>query len=315
MLGSWPIFIIGPTAVGKTRVAIEVALRTDAEIISVDSMQVYRGLETLTAAPTGAEQSDVTHHLVGYVEPHEVVDVARFLRDAIAARDSIEARGKRALFCGGTLFYIKALWDGLSLLPGRDEAVRARLQAQAISLGSAWLHRELERTDPPTAARLHPNDTKRIVRALEVALVSGRPMSSWIETPRDAPPVPRFTALALVLPRAELYARIDARSRRILEQGAVDEVRTYLGAAGGSIGTARQVLGMSPIRALLEDTITPAQALEWLSRDTRHLARRQISALRKDPRVVPLLAGDDPVATAQAITVIDRWVRGSWDQT
>jgi tRNA dimethylallyltransferase len=217
---------VGPTASGKSAVALELAQRLPLEIVSVDSAQVYRGMDIGTAKPDVATRSRLPHHLIDLIDPDAAYTAARFRADALRAIGAICARGRTALLVGGTMLYFKALREGLSNLPPADPAVRARLDARAAAEGWPTLHAELARVDPPTAARLETTDSQRIQRALEVHEVSGRPLSE-LQGARRAGDVPEFLAFALIpSDRAELHRRIAARFDTMLAAGLIDEVRT-----------------------------------------------------------------------------------------
>ncbi len=218
------VLLMGPTASGKTAVALELAARLPVEIVSVDSAQVYRGMDIGTAKPDAATRSRVRHHLIDLIDPDEAYSAARFRTDALAAIADIRARGRIPLLVGGTMLYFKALREGLSDLPPADAAVRARLDARAADEGWPALHAELARIDPATAARLDPTDSQRIQRALEVYELSGRPISA-LQGARRRPAEAGFLSLALIPhDRAELHRRIAARFDAMLAAGLVDEL-------------------------------------------------------------------------------------------
>src|SRR6266478_3889217 len=215
---------MGPTASGKSAVALELAQRLPLEIVSVDSAQVYRGMDIGTAKPDLSTRSRVPHHVIDIIDPDAAYTAARFRADALAAIAAIRARGRTPLLVGGTMLYFKALREGLSNLPSADPAVRARLDARAATEGWPGLHAELARVDPPTAARLKTTDRQRIQRALEVYEISGRPLAE-LQGRRGAGDVPEFLTFALVpSDRAELHRRIAARFDAMLAAGLIDEV-------------------------------------------------------------------------------------------
>ena len=221
------IALMGPTASGKTALALDWAARFGGEIVSVDSALVYRGLDIGAAKPTAAEQVAVPHHLIDVRDPWQPYSAAEFAADARAAVEAIVARGRLPILAGGTGLYFRALLDGLSAMPEADDAVRARLDAEAVERGWAALHAELATVDPVAAARIHATDPQRIRRALEVYRVSGRPISAW---QHDAETGPRFPCRVLRLAiapvdRAVLHARIERRFDAMLAAGFLDEVR------------------------------------------------------------------------------------------
>jgi len=216
---------MGPTASGKSAVALELSKRLPLEIVSVDSAQVYRGMDIGTAKPDATTRARIPHHLIDIIGPEQTYSAARFRSDALATIAAIQARGRVALLVGGTMLYFKALREGLSALPGADHAVRTRLDARAAEHGWPALHAELARVDPATAARLQSTDAQRIQRALEVYELSGRPLSSLHGT-RDAKDAPEYLAFALMpADRTELHQRIAERFDAMLAAGLVDEVR------------------------------------------------------------------------------------------
>lgn len=271
-------FLSGPTASGKTARALDMAGDLGAEIVSVDSMAVYRGLDVGTAKPTALERRAVPHHLIDVVSPAETYSVARWLADAATAVADCRLRGRRILFVGGTPLYLRALRDGLAPLPAADPARRAALAAEAERLGVAALHDRLAAIDPPAAARIHPHDLKRVVRALEVADATGRPLSAAFAP--QPHPVFETQFLVLDLPRAELHDRIDRRVERMFAGGLVEETQAALAAAGGIGPTARQAAGYAEAIDLIEGRIDRAEAIRRTQARTRQLAKRQLTWLR-----------------------------------
>lgn len=263
------------------------AERLGAEIVSVDSMAVYRGLDIGTAKPEPAEQSRVPHHLLDVVAPSEAYNVARWLADVAAALAGIRARGRRILFVGGTPLYLRALRDGLAELPGEVPEVRERLRAEVAAIGPAALHHRLAGVDPEAARRIHPNDAKRIVRALEVA-ASGVPLSAAF-----APaPHPVFSRQMMVvdLPRELLRERIDRRVERMFAAGLVDETRRAAEEPGGIGPTASQAAGYTEALAVLAGTMPLSDAIRLTQARTRQLAKRQLTWLRSFPGAVWIAA-------------------------
>ena len=271
-------FLSGPTASGKTALALSLARRLDAEIVSVDSMAVYRGLDIGTAKPSMADRVAVPHHLVDLVSPAESFSVARWLAAAADAVAGVRARGRQILFVGGTPLYLRALRDGLAPLPPADLDHRRRLQAEAEAVGTNRLHSRLATLDPDAARRIHPHDTKRIIRALEVVRATGRPLTAAF-----APaPHPVFDSQLLVvdLPRRLLYDRIDRRVEAMFAAGLVDEVRAAEARAGGIGPTARQAAGYAEAIDVLAGRLSLADAIRRTQDRTRQLAKRQLTWLR-----------------------------------
>jgi len=219
------ILLMGPTASGKSALAAALAQHFPVEIVSVDSAQIYRGMDIGTAKPSVAERRSVPHHLIDIVDPTESYSAAQFRSDAVRLISEITARGRIPLLVGGTMLYFKALREGLSELPESDAALRARMDAEAAERGWPALHAELAKVDAPTAARLKPSDAQRIQRALEIYRVTGKPMSQLLGRARSALPF-RLLELALVpSDRAGLHRRIESRFDAMLERGLVEELR------------------------------------------------------------------------------------------
>ena len=271
-------FLSGPTASGKSSLAIPLARRLGAEIVSVDSMAVYRGLDVGTAKPTPEQREAVPHHLLDVVEAGEAYSVARWLTDAAEALAGCRARGRAILFVGGTPLYLRALRDGLAPLPPADPAIRAALAAEAGRLGPESLHARLATIDPAAASRIHPRDSKRTIRALEVAEMTGRPLSEAFAPAPD--PIFERRLLIVDRPRTALYRRIDLRVGEMFSAGIIAETRTALATPGGIGPTARQAAGYAETIALLEGRLDLAEAVRRTQQRTRQLAKRQLTWLR-----------------------------------
>jgi tRNA dimethylallyltransferase len=279
------IVICGPTAVGKTSAGIELARAIGGEIVSADSMQVYRQMDIGTAKPNQADQAAVRHHLIDLVDPDEPFDAAAYMalgRHVLAERIR---GGTPPIVVGGTGLYIRALLYGLFRADARDPAVRERLRVEADRRGPAALHRRLAQYDPPTAARLHPNDTVRILRALEVFEVTGRPISDLQREHRfkDAPF--RVLQFGLDLDREALYRRIDQRVDAMLAAGLEDEVRALMAKGYGPQLKPMQSIGYSHMAAFLAGAIGREECIRTLKRDTRRFAKRQLTWFRADPAI------------------------------
>jgi len=274
-----PLWVIaGPTASGKTALSLEVAERLGCELCSMDSMLVYRGLDVGTAKPTAAERARVRHHGIDLVEPQQPFGVPDWLAAARAAQAEARARGVRLIFVGGTAFYLKALTAGLFEGPAPDAQLRRALEREWDQRGAQALHAELERADPASAARLHANDRKRVVRALEVWRQTGRPLSAW-QTQWAAAPARALRLVALALEPERLAERIAARTRAMFEAGWEDEVRGLL--ARDALGpTASQALGYAQVAALVRGELGREAALEAVTTATRRFARKQRTWLR-----------------------------------
>ncbi len=279
------IVICGPTAAGKTAAGIEVARAIGGEIVSADSMQVYRYMDIGTAKPNAAEQRAVRHHLIDVADPDEPFDAAVYAALGRRALAELIRRGRTPVVVGGTGLYIKALLHGLFRSDARDPAVRARLRAEAESRGAAALHARLEQCDPQTAARLHPNDALRVLRALEVFEVTGRPISELQREHRFGEAPFRTLKIGLALDRETLYRRIDRRVEAMVAAGLEDEVRALLAKGYGLRLKSMQSIGYSHMAAFIAGAMSHAECIRTLQRDTRRFAKRQLTWFRADPDV------------------------------
>lgn len=272
---------MGPTASGKSALAFALAQQHhDIELVSVDSMQVYRGMDIGTAKPTATERATVSHHLLDVCDPDEDYTVARFQRECLAALAEIEARGHRAILVGGTGLYLQAVTDDLDI-PGRFAEVRAELEREEET---SALFARLEQLDPLAASRMEPSNRRRVVRALEVTIGSGRPFSSFGPGLEEYPAAP-FPVFGLDIEREALDRRIASRYRHQMDEGFLDEVRALVASARGLGRTARQALGYAELLAHLEDGIPLDEALETAVTRTKRFARRQQRWFGRDPRI------------------------------
>jgi tRNA dimethylallyltransferase len=279
------IAVVGPTASGKTDLGITLARELDAEILSADSRQVYRHLDIGSAKPTAVQQAAVRHHLIDVADPDEPFDCARFLDLAEQAIGDIQARGKRVIVVGGTGLYLRVLRGGLFSGPGRDAALRAELAA-AEDAQPGTLHARLRAIDPPSAARLHPNDRVRLIRALEVQAISGRPISDWQREHAFGNGRRDMRVIVLDVPRPRLYQRIDARCAAMLDAGLVDEVRRLYTAGYDPQLPALQSLGYREIGAYVRGECDLPAALGRMAQATRNFAKRQLTWFRSEPGAV-----------------------------
>jgi tRNA dimethylallyltransferase len=293
------LVICGPTASGKTALALELAERYAAEIVSADSRQLYRLMNIGTAKPTAAEQSRARHHLIDVANPDQEFHAARYAELAAAAIADIAARHSKPLLVGGTGLYIKALTEGLLDAPGADLDLRRRLHARAAKLGSAALHAELSTVDPHSAARLHPNDLVRIVRALEVYEKSGRPLSELQREHAFAARPYRTLKLGLDPGREELDRRIDRRAETMFATGLLDEAEALLAAGYDPSCKALRTIGYRQAFAVLRGEMGRAEALDELKRVTRRYARQQQTWFHRDKSIIWLESSADFV-TIQA---------------
>jgi tRNA dimethylallyltransferase len=277
------VVVAGPTASGKTALAIELAQHLRGEVVGADSQQLYRGLDVGTAKPSADERAAVPHHLIDNAEPGEGWDAARFVRLADEAIAAIVARGHLPLVVGGTGLYLRALLHGVVEAPGRDPALRARLEEEAMALGRPALHARLAELDPEAAARIRPNDLVRVVRAIEIA-ASGRTQSERFREHAFAPQRYGARILALDLPREELHRRIDARVAAMFAGGLIDEAGALIARFGDRI-PVKLPIGYRAAIAVARGELSLAEAVRTVQGETRRYARRQIVWLRREPGV------------------------------
>ena len=287
------VVIVGPTAVGKTRLALRLAGELGAEIVSADSRQVYRGMDIGTDKPTAEERQRVPHHLVDIVNPDEEFTLARYQDMAYAAIDDVLARGRVPLLVGGTGLYIKAVAEGWSIPRVRpNEALRTELYREAEVEGGVALHARLRQVDPVAAEKIDPRNVRRVIRALEVYLEAGRPIS---ELQRRRPPPYRVLQIGLTMERAALYRRIDQRVDRMIETGLVEEVRGLVEQGYGYDLPAMSGLGYRQVGSYLRGEISLEEAIRLIKRDTRRFVRQQYNWFRLDDEGIRWFqALDDP---------------------
>jgi tRNA dimethylallyltransferase len=274
------ILIAGPTASGKSALALELAERSGGVIVNADSMQVYRDLAVLTARPTATDQARAPHVLYGHVDARENYSVGRWLGDAALALGEAEAKGKLAAVVGGTGLYFKALTRGLSAIPPVPDDVRVKVRGETEALDTTALHARLAASDPLTAAKLRPSDRQRVLRALEVLAATGRPLAEWQQGGGN-PLIPAGTpAVFLSVPREELHARIDARFDAMLKAGALDEVRALADRGLDWRLPVMKAHGVPWLQRYLADDISLADAVMRGKGDTRRYAKRQETFFR-----------------------------------
>ncbi len=274
------LLLTGPTASGKSAAALEAATRLHAEIISADSMQVYRGMDIGTAKPSLEERRRVPHHLIDIRDPRESFSVADFIREAERATEDICARGKTAFIVGGTPMYIKGFVKGLFAGPSADWAFRRELMARAERDGVPALHAELARVDPGAARRIHANDLRRIVRALEVRHKTGRPISEQQREWSSGSLRHNVVGLILARSREDVCARIDERVTRMFREGLVDEVSSLLDRGEGLGREARQALGYKEVIEYFDGKRSLEETIELVKLKTRQFAKRQMTWFR-----------------------------------
>ncbi len=273
---------MGPTASGKTALALRLAQALDAEIVSVDSALVYRRMDIGTAKPTRAERESVPHHLIDICEPHEVYSAARFRDDALACIETLLTSGRLPLLVGGTMLYYRALTEGLAPMPGADARLREALSARAQRDGWAALHGELARVDPRAAQRIHPHDPQRIQRALEVWHLSGRPISEWQQRAPTPPPWRTYKLIVAPAEREQLHQRIAARFDAMLEQGLVAEVaRLRADPRLGPELPSMRAVGYRQVWRYLAGEWSFEAMRERAVVSSRQLAKRQLTWLRR----------------------------------
>jgi tRNA dimethylallyltransferase len=287
---NWGDFRIltGPTGSGKTQLALRLARNLNAEIIALDSMTLYRGMDVGTAKPSPEQRRQVPHHLIDVLDPSESASVAWWLEQARVCCREIAARGKRILFVGGTPLYLKALLYGLFDGPPADEVVRLRLQQEAERDGLPALHARLAAVDPASATRLHANDVRRVIRALEVWELTARPISAWQQQWRGTTSgLAENHCLYLDVPRDVLYQRLNARVDAMLAEGLVEEVRGLMERHPPLSREARQAVGYKEILAHLAGACDLATAIDEVKKRSRHLAKHQLTWFRQIPECRP----------------------------
>lgn len=292
------LFLSGPTAVGKTELSLQIAERFSCEIIGVDSMQVYRYMDIGTAKPTAAERSRIPHHLIDIVDPDENYTLGTFVRDAEKAIQSIYSNKNIPILAGGTGLYFKGLLDGVfdefagstegkSVTgPAKREIIRQNLQKRLKEEGGTRLHSELAELDPETAQRIHPNDTQRILRGLEIFHSTGIPWSRHLANQSGNKTRYRVLKVGLTRPRKELYARIDQRVQQMAEEGLLTEVENLLAMGFDNKLKSMQSIGYRHMINFIEGKWSWEQSLAWLARDTRHYAKRQYTWFKNDPEII-----------------------------
>ena len=283
-------FLTGPTAGGKTAVGIELARLIGAEVISLDSMSIYRGMDIGTAKPTAQERRIVPHHLIDVLGPYQEFSLSQYLHAAERCVRQIRAGGREALFVGGTPLYLKGLLRGIFHGPPADWGFRRRLEAEARRHEPGWLHRQLAEVDPAAASRLHPNDIRRLIRALEVSRKTGQPISTLQRQFEIGRPADQCRVFVLDWPREQLYRRIDQRVEQMFAAGLVDEVRGLLARPWPLSKTASQAVGYREVIDHLKSGISLEKTIELVKQHTRQFAKRQWTWFRSlsECRFVPV---------------------------
>lgn len=300
--------MVGPTGSGKSALSLELARRFGGEIINCDSLQVYRHFDIGTAKTTLSERQAIPHHLIDIAEPVENFTAGDYQRLARRVAAEIAGRGRIPVVVGGTGFYLRAMLDGLFEGPGRDEALRARLNERAARRPGV-LHRYLRRLDPAAARRIHANDRNKLVRAIEICLTAAQPVTRLYDAGSKPLEGFRVCQIGLDPPRAELYSLLDERCGRMFEAGLLEEVRRILAMGYPRAAKPFESLGYKHALRILDGVCTFDQALEDMRKETRHYAKRQWTWFKRDPRVVWIAAfGGSPVAQDQANFTIENFL-------
>ncbi len=296
------VVVLGPTGSGKTALSLELAERFGAEIVSCDSVAVYRGMELGTAKPTAEERARVRHHLIDVSTPDEPFTAGEYSRQARAALKEIAAKGKLPIVTGGTGLYLRALTEGLFAGPARQQGLRARLTRSRERRGEAWLHRLLRRLDPASAERIHANDAAKLMRAIEVCIANRKPMSEVLgnrEKARDPLTGFRLLRIGLNPPRRELYERLDRRAAAMFAEGLVEEARGLLDRYGPV--KALDSLGYRQGLAVLAETLSLEAAIQAAQQGHRNYSKRQLTWFRREPEVHWLEGFGDQVEMIRAV--------------
>lgn len=282
-----PLLVItGPTATGKSEVAVRVAIQVGGEIVSADSMLVYRHMDIGTAKPSQAEMHGIPHHLISIIEPDQDYSVALFQKQAREVIAEIYRKGKLPILAGGTGLYIRSVIERYDFTGAcRDEALRARLLKEAEECGFEVFHRRLAEVDRQTAEKLHPRDVRRVIRAFEVYYLTGRPISSCQKTIENSQPLYNLVIFGLTIDREALYRRIEQRVDAMIEAGLIEEVQGLLDAGYDPRLTSMQGLGYKEMVQFLAGEVSLQQAIELLKRNTRRFAKRQMTWFRRDERI------------------------------
>jgi tRNA dimethylallyltransferase len=278
------LFLVGPTAIGKTDIALQLAAKINAEIISCDSMQIYKGMEILTSKPALEVRKKIPHHLIDIVSCDREYNVSKYRLAAIRKINEIIKRGRVPLFVGGSGLYMSVVIYGIFKAKTEDKDIRQRLYKEAQDSGAHKLYDKLMKVDPRAAQKIHPNDIKRIIRALEVFELTGKPISQLQATRKGLADKYDIKILGLDMPRDELYKRIDERVDEMFKRGLVEEVKKLLKLKLSQ--TARAAIGLNEIKGFLEGLYDLEEAKKLMKRNTRQYAKRQMTWFRKDRRII-----------------------------
>jgi len=277
------IFLLGPTAIGKSATAIHLAKKINAEIISCDSMQVYRSMEVVTSQPTCAQRKKVKHYLLGVIDPSKEYNVARYRKDAMSVCKKLFLKGKTSLFVGGAGLYYSVIVDGLFPAAPEDKLIRGRLYKQLALKGNKYLYKRLAKVDPLSAKKIHPNDTRRIIRALEVYAKTGMPISALQKSRVGLGNEYEIKIFALNADRQALYDKIDQRVNKMFSSGLINQARDLLGRKLSK--TANCAIGIRELEGYFNGSYSLQEAKRLIQRNSRHYAKRQLTWFRKDKRI------------------------------
>ncbi|MGA2775537.1 MAG: tRNA (adenosine(37)-N6)-dimethylallyltransferase MiaA [Candidatus Omnitrophota bacterium] len=295
------VFLMGPTAAGKTDTAVYLAEKLNSEIVSCDSMQIYKDMDIMTSKPVGCVLKKTRHHLIGVVSPENEYNVSKYRLDALRAIKKIIKRGKVPLFVGGTGLYMTILLDGIFNLKVKSQKMRERLYKQAEKSGSAYLHKKLQKIDPDAAAKIHPNDLKRIIRALEVYEVTGKPISMLQKNRHGLWDEYGVKIFCLDMERGKLYNRIDSRVEKMFKKGLIKEAKRLLNMKLSR--TASAAIGLKEVKGYLEGSYGLQETKELMKRNTRQYAKKQLTWFRKDKRIqwINVAQNDTPAKITERI--------------
>ena len=294
-------FLVGPTGIGKSRIAINLALKLDAEIISLDSMQVYKGMDIITSKPSLATRKEIKHHLIDFVSLKDEYNVAAYAKDALRKIREILKRKRIPLFVGGTGLYMSILLDGIFKSKAQNKTLRRRLFEEAARFGNEYLYKRLQKVDAEAASRIHPNDTKRLIRALEVFMVCGRPISELQKERKGLSDRYDVKIICLNMERDKLYKRIDVRVEEMFKKGLVSEVKKLLTIRLSK--TASCAIGIKELKECFAGSYSLDEAKRLMQKNTRNFAKRQLTWFRKDKRVEWVQVGEEeePAKVAKKI--------------
>ncbi len=277
------LFLVGPTAVGKSRVAVCLARRLKAQIISCDSMQIYRGMDIITSKPARPLRRGIRHYLIDLVRPSQEYNVSRYRKEALEKIKAVLKKGKIPLFVGGTGLYMSVLIDGIFKQKSQDKFIRKRLWGQALRLGGGYLYKRLKKIDPEAADKIHPHDTRRIIRALEVFEATGSPISRLQKQRQGLGAEFEIKAFCLGMRRDRLYRKIDERVEKMFSRGLVAEVKKLLKCRLSK--TASSAIGIKELKGYFDGLYGLEEAKRLIKRNTRRYAKRQLTWFRKDKRL------------------------------